>query len=91
MNQLLLYIYSLTHTLRRYYYKYKIFEIAPNKRLVYKFGSRATGWKPRSSGNADTAGENDPAFIGPNHRCSKCLRLLETQEATQVSNVLKIN
>ena len=29
----------------RYYYKHKVFEIVPNKRLVYKFGSRAYNWR----------------------------------------------
>merc|ERR1712142_383142 len=63
----------------RYYYKYKIFEIAPNKRLVYKFGPRATGWKPRPK-IPDRSVENDPTFTGPIKRCTKCLALFRSTE-----------
>jgi len=63
----------------RYYYKYKIFEIAPNKRLVYKFGPCATGWKPRPK-MQDNAVDSDPTFIGPIRRCTKCLALFRSTE-----------
>ena len=36
----------------RYYYKGKVFEPVIGRRLVYKFGPKATGWKP-NQGNFD--------------------------------------
>jgi len=67
----------------RYYYKYKIFEIAPNKRLVYKFGPCATGWKPRPN-VSDKSVDSDPTFIGPIRRCTKCLALFRSTEEAKV-------
>jgi len=68
----------------RYYYKYKIFQIVPSKRLVYKFGSRATGWKPRTSQTDENPDEDDPVLAGRvNLRCSKCLCVLESGAASQ--------
>lgn len=37
--------FTILTGLPRYYYKHKVFEIVPNKRLVYKFGSRAYNWR----------------------------------------------
>jgi len=72
----------------RYYYKNKIFSIVEGKRLVYKFGSKATGWKPRSSSGLDILETGDGTnnleiknnknsiWCGPSFRCYKCLRVL---------------
>jgi len=68
----------------RYYYKYKIFQIVPDKRLVYKFGPRATGWKPRTGQTGVNPGEEDPVWADrTNLRCSKCLCNLESGPAAQ--------
>ena len=72
-----------TYSDHRYYYKYKIFEIAPNKRLVYKFGPCATGWKPRPN-ISDKSVDSDPTFIGPIRRCTKCLALFRSTEEAKV-------
>merc|ERR1712038_1449421 len=54
----------------RYYYKQNIFGIVENKRLVYRFASKAKNWKPVSQ----SEGESPP----PDRRCYSCLRLLES-------------
>ena len=66
----------------RYYYKYNIFEIVPHKRLVYKFGSRATNWKPAPVG-AGRPGEPgwDPTWAAPPTRCTRCLCVLDSPAA----------
>merc|ERR1712066_846834 len=58
----------------RYYYKQNIFGIVENKRLVYRFGSKAKNWKPVSGGGS---GSVSP----PDRRCYNCLRLLESGPA----------
>merc|ERR1712079_238751 len=58
----------------RYYYKQNIFGIVENKRLVYRFGSKAKNWKPVSGGGS---GPVSP----PDRRCYNCLRLLESGPA----------
>merc|ERR1711953_196130 len=59
----------------RYYYKQKIFGIVENKRLVYRFGSKAKDWKPITSKSLKTH------TIIPERRCYNCLRLLESGSA----------
>jgi len=61
----------------RYYYKQNIFGIVENKRLVYRFGSKAKNWKPVSGGGS---GSVSP----PDRRCYNCLRLLESGPALKV-------
>ena len=62
----------------RYYYKQKIFGIVENKRLVYRFGSKAKDWKPITSKSLKTH------TIIPERRCYNCLRLLESGSALKV-------
>merc|ERR1711936_471680 len=59
----------------RYYYKQNIFGIVENKRLVYRFGSKAKDWKPVGK----TLKTN--AVSPPERRCYNCLRLLESGSA----------
>merc|ERR1712226_811601 len=61
----------------RYYYKQKIFAIVENKRLVYRFGSKAKDWKPITSQSLKT----HAAILPPERRCYNCLRLLESGSA----------
>merc|ERR1711953_742394 len=57
----------------RYYYKQNIFGIVENKRLVYRFGSKAKDWKPLCKSSKTQA-----ASPPPERRCYNCLRLLES-------------
>merc|ERR1712165_261967 len=57
----------------RYYYKQNIFGIVENKRLVYRFGSKAKDWKPVGKSSKTQA-----ASPPPERRCYNCLRLLES-------------
>ena len=78
----------------RYYYKCKIFAIVEGKRLVYKFGSRATGWKPRpgqdSSSSTSSAGERASIWCGPSRRCFKCLCIFPSEAALKVGSLYPI-
>merc|ERR1712154_351366 len=62
----------------RYYYKQNIFGIVENKRLVYRFGSKAKNWKPVSGGGS---GSGSGSVSPPDRRCYNCLRLLESGPA----------
>merc|ERR1711915_685907 len=53
----------------RYYYKQNIFGIVENKRLVYRFGSKAKNWKP---------GVPQSGTSPPDRRCYNCLRVMES-------------
>jgi len=64
----------------RYYYKCKIFAVVEGKRLVYKFGSKATGWRPRSSANISEM-KNTKIWCQPSLRCFQCLRVLSNSTA----------
>ena len=65
----------------RYYYKQNIFGIVENKRLVYRFGSKAKDWKPVGK----TLKTN--AVSPPERRCYNCLRLLESGSALKVQPI----
>ena len=62
----------------RYYYKQNIFGIVENKRLVYRFASKAKNWKP--SGMVGETLASSP----PDRRCYNCLRLLESGASLKV-------
>ena len=59
----------------RYYYKQNIFGIVENKRLVYRFGSKAKNWKP----GVPLSGSSPP-----DRRCYNCLRVLESGATLKV-------
>ena len=61
----------------RYYYKQNIFGIVENKRLVYRFGSKAKDWKPVGKSLKTHAAP-------PERRCYNCLRLLESGASLKV-------
>ena len=63
----------------RYYYKIKVFAIVEGKRLVYKFGPMATGWKPYTSN-----GPRTHLNVGPLKRCFKCLCILPSADTLKV-------
>jgi len=70
----------------RYYYKHKVFEIVPNKRLVYKFGSRAYNWR-----NQELEKPGAPRVPCPAQgrrrttwRCGECLRMFQSGREHEV-------
>ena len=72
---------ELTISFSRYYYKQNIFGIVENKRLVYRFGSKAKDWKPVVGRSSKT---QDKVIPPPERRCYNCLRLLESGSALKV-------
>ena len=66
----------------RYYYKINVFAIVEGRRLVYKFGPMATGWKP-NNGKEEKTNLN----VGPSKRCKKCLCLFLDEDALKVMEI----
>ena len=60
--------------LSRYYYRNKIFAIVENKRLVYKFGVNASGWKP--SNGCDDVNESNKSVCRKETRRRRCFQCL---------------
>ena len=67
----------------------KIFAIVEGKRLVYKFGPKATGWKPRPKDGGTPM--TDPIYYRDSLRCRKCLKFQENKQALEVSLIRQEN
>ena len=59
-----------------------MFAIVEGRRLVYKFGPMATGWKPNNA-----KGERSTLNVGPSNRCKKCLCLFPDEDALKVIEI----